>query len=117
MTTRSIQIRTILFVAVVLSVGLFLFDGCKKSEDTLAQKTQEMHDHEGHEPAAMEAEPAAQTASVIEQETCPVMGAAINKDLFTEYKGKKVYFCCEGCEEKFLANPEQYVAQLPQFKQ
>ena len=38
-------------------------------------------------------------------------------DFFVEYKGKKVYFCCKGCEEKFLADPEQYVAKLPQFKQ
>jgi len=51
----------------------------------------------------------------IEQTTCPVMGGAINKALFTEYQGKKVYFCCDGCKEKFEANPEQYVAKLPQF--
>jgi YHS domain-containing protein len=52
------------------------------------------------------------------QTTCPVMeGNPINKALFVEYKGKKVYFCCKGCEERFLAEPEKYVAKLPQFKQ
>ena len=117
MTTRSIQIKMMLGVAVVLSMGLFLFDGCKKSEDTSAQQTQGMHDHEGHEHASVEAEPVKETASTIEQTNCPVMGGAINKELFVEYKGKKVYFCCAGCEEQFEKEPEKYIAKLPQFKQ
>jgi len=50
-----------------------------------------------------------------EQKICPVMGGAINKDIYIEYKGKKVYFCCPGCKEKFLENPEKYVSKLPQF--
>ncbi|MHC4722379.1 MAG: YHS domain-containing protein, partial [Planctomycetota bacterium] len=52
-----------------------------------------------------------------DQTICPVMGGAINKEVFTEYKGKKVYFCCPGCEPKFEADPEKYITQLPQFKQ
>jgi YHS domain-containing protein len=55
-------------------------------------------------------------AQTSEQTTCPVMGGKINKSVFIEYKGKKVYFCCPGCIDKFKANPEQYVAKLPQFK-
>ncbi len=51
-----------------------------------------------------------------EQTTCPVMGSAINKDIFTEYKGKKVYFCCAGCKPEFEKNPEKYLGKLPQFK-
>lgn len=118
MTTRSVKIRTTLFVAVVLSMGLLALNGCKKSEPVSTETSSEAtQGNEGHEDMAMEAEPAVETASTIEQKTCPVMGGAINKNLFTEYKGKKVYFCCEGCEEKFLANPEQYIAKLPQFKQ
>jgi YHS domain-containing protein len=54
-----------------------------------------------------------------EQVTCPATGKPINKDSFTEYKGKKVYFCCGGpggpCKEKFEANPEEYITKLPQF--
>ncbi len=52
-----------------------------------------------------------------EQITCPVMGFPIDKKHFTTYKGKKVYFCCPGCEEKFLKEPEKYMAKLPQFKE
>lgn len=60
--------------------------------------------------------PAKEIAVAVEQTTCPIMGAAINKDIFVEYKGKKVYFCCPGCEDKFNAEPEKFLAKLPQFK-
>ena len=60
------------------------------------------------------AEKAAETAS--EQTLCPVMGNPINKEVFVEYKGKKVYFCCPGCDEKFTAAPEKYLGKLSQFE-
>jgi Cu(I)/Ag(I) efflux system membrane fusion protein len=56
------------------------------------------------------------TDGTVEQKLCPVMDLAINKDLFTVYKGKKVYFCCPGCKPEFEKNPEKYLAKLPQFK-
>ena len=54
-------------------------------------------------------------SQAIEQKTCPVMDGAINKELYTEYKGKKVYFCCPGCKEKFEKEPDKYISKLPQF--
>lgn len=48
---------------------------------------------------------------------CPVMGHAVNPEVFVEYQGKKVYFCCRGCDKKFLASPNQYLGKLPQFRQ
>jgi len=77
----------------------------------------------GHQPAgaspAQHAAPA--TASAAEpapvQKMCPVMGGAIDPNLFVEYKGKKVYFCCQGCDRKFRADPEQYLPKLPQFQE
>jgi len=50
-----------------------------------------------------------------EQILCPVMDGPINKDVFVEYEGKTVYFCCPGCPEMFLAEPEKYLHKLPQF--
>jgi len=46
---------------------------------------------------------------------CPVMGHAVDPEVFVEYQGKKVYFCCRGCDKKFLASPERYLGKLPQF--
>ena len=79
-------------------VGLVLLGGCKKSEPAAPSETEEI------------------ASAAIVQTTCPVMGGAIDKNIFTEYKGEKVYFCCAGCVDKFKANPEEYIAKLPQFK-
>ena len=46
------------------------------------------------------------------QTTCPIMGKSINKKYSAEHKGKRVNFCCAGCESKFKKNPEKYMKQL-----
>jgi Cu(I)/Ag(I) efflux system membrane fusion protein len=43
------------------------------------------------------------------------MGGRIDRNIYTQYKGQRVYFCCAGCEERFLSSPETYVSKLPQF--
>jgi YHS domain-containing protein len=110
MNTKKKHLVTLSLVVGFLLVGLIVADGCKKSEP------------EPTEPAAPTLEKIAEETvskamETIEQTTCPVMDGPINKALFTEYKGKKVYFCCAGCKEKFEANPETYIAKLPQFQQ
>jgi YHS domain-containing protein len=49
------------------------------------------------------------------QKTCPIMGNAIKRDIFVEYQGKKVYFCCPPCKDKFNADPKKFLPKLPQF--
>ena len=46
------------------------------------------------------------------QTACPVMGGNINKELYVDYKGERVYFCCAGCPETFKKNPEKYMKKL-----
>lgn len=47
---------------------------------------------------------------------CPVMPEMEAKsDIFTDYEGKRVYFCCNNCRAAFIKNPEQYLPRLPQF--
>ena len=46
------------------------------------------------------------------QTTCPVMGGEINKEIHTDYKGKRIYFCCEPCVDMFLKVPEKYSKKL-----
>ncbi|MFC2170204.1 YHS domain-containing protein [Acidobacteriota bacterium] len=44
--------------------------------------------------------------------TCPVKGTKITKSNAAgtyEYEGKNYYFCCAGCKEKFVADPEKYI--------
>lgn len=52
------------------------------------------------------------TASTHAQETCPIMGGKINKNVYVDYHGKRIYACCEGCLPKIKADPEKYIKQL-----
>jgi len=46
------------------------------------------------------------------QELCPVMGFAVNKEVFVDYEGKRVYFCCPSCIEKFNADPASHLKKM-----
>ncbi len=96
--------RTIVLGSLVGVVGLTLavlgaVAGCQKEKPV----------------AQTRAEPAVQKAVATEQTICPVMGNPIDKNIFVEYQGKKVYFCCQGCPAVFQADPQKYLAKLPQF--
>jgi YHS domain-containing protein len=80
-------------LAALLIISFVFVDGCKKQSSP---------------------SPAPATAAA-EQTICPVMGGPINKDIFVEYKGKKVYFCCAQCKGEFEKEPEKYLSKLPQF--
>ncbi len=47
---------------------------------------------------------------------CPVMpDMQTNPEIFTDHKGKRVYFCCNNCKAAFGREPEKYLDRLPQF--
>jgi YHS domain-containing protein len=46
------------------------------------------------------------------QTMCPVLGGELDKRLYTDYKGYRIYFCCAGCPEEFKKNPEKYMKKL-----
>jgi len=46
------------------------------------------------------------------QTVCPVMGGKINKDLYVDYQGQRIYFCCKGCPATFEKDPEKYMKKL-----
>ncbi|MCK5682786.1 hypothetical protein KAJ27_01635 [bacterium] len=41
--------------------------------------------------------------------TCPVMGGNVNKNLFVDVDGYRIYVCCPGCLAPIKANPEKYI--------
>ena len=47
-----------------------------------------------------------------ENEICPVMGNEVDPDVYVDYKGRRIGFCCPGCDEKFLADPEKYLKKV-----
>ncbi len=52
------------------------------------------------------------TACAKSQVTCPVMGGTVDKTLYADHNGKRVYFCCTGCIAPFNKEPEKYIQQL-----
>ena len=46
------------------------------------------------------------------QVNCPVTGDKIDKKVFADYEGKRVYFCCAACVEKFNADAKAIVAKM-----
>jgi len=66
------------------------------------------------------AKPAADAASTNKtvatgkaQTTCPVMpGNPIDKALFVDANGKRIYVCCKGCLGAVRKDPKKYIQQL-----
>jgi YHS domain-containing protein len=132
MKTRQLMM---LAAVAVLAAGLVMFGGCKKKEQPVAApkaatpakapSTEDMTKkattaakevEKTATSAAADANKAVTAAAVeIEQTMCPVTGDKIDKNIFVEYKGKKVYFCMESCKTAFEKDPEKYIAKLPQF--
>ena len=46
------------------------------------------------------------------QTICPVMGNPINKSLYVDVKGKRIYVCCQGCIQKIKDDPDKYIKIL-----
>ena len=96
MNSKKKQCNAVVLLVSLLLIGLFVVGGCKKSEPAGPSETVPKVE--------------AVTPVALEQTTCPIMNMAIDKNVFVEYKGKKVYFCCPGCEDKLNAVPEMFLA-------
>jgi len=54
-------------------------------------------------------------AQIGDKTVCPVTGEEFTVTASSpkvDYKGKTVYFCCAGCNDKFNANPEQFMKKF-----
>jgi YHS domain-containing protein len=47
------------------------------------------------------------------QTICPVSGEKLEKkSSYTDYEGRRVFFCCDGCKGPFKEDPQQYLSRL-----
>jgi YHS domain-containing protein len=47
------------------------------------------------------------------QTTCPVGGEELkDKSVYTDYEGRRIAFCCEGCSGAFLKDPQTYLKKM-----
>ena len=47
-----------------------------------------------------------------EQTVCPVMGGKINKEIYVDHGGKRVYFCCAACIDPFKKSPGKSLGEV-----
>jgi YHS domain-containing protein len=46
------------------------------------------------------------------QTKCPVLQSPASKDVYVDYQGKRIYFCCPPCVQDFKKNPDKYMKQM-----
>lgn len=46
------------------------------------------------------------------QTLCPLMNGPIDKKVYTDYEGKRIYFCCAGCIDDFKKDPAKYLKKM-----
>ncbi len=53
-----------------------------------------------------------QSVELAVQSTCPVMGGDINKKIYADHSGERVYFCCPMCIDSFKKDPTKYLETM-----
>ena len=86
--------KALILTAVTLSM---LVLGCGKTDEK--HDTHKKHDH-----------------AEITQTKCPVMGGKIDKKLYVEHKGTKIYVCCKACIKKIKEDPDKYLKMVKEGK-
>jgi YHS domain-containing protein len=46
------------------------------------------------------------------QTACPVLNYPVNQALHVDYQGKRIYFCCDGCQKDFMKSPDAYIKKM-----
>lgn len=47
------------------------------------------------------------------QINCPVSGEELEDSaIFTDFEGRRIYFCCNKCEKSFKADPQKYLKKM-----
>lgn len=93
--------------AVLWSVGASACPGCRDpaARPGVSDRTPP--------PAAASREPAAGTRAARRPQTrCPVMNAPIDRNLYVDHEGKRVYVCCRGCLAAVRARAAEIIRRL-----
>ena len=63
-----------------------------------------------------EATPAEESGDLADKQPentiCPVMGNPVDPEIYVDYEGRRIGFCCPGCDRVFLEDPEKYLKKL-----
>jgi YHS domain-containing protein len=47
-----------------------------------------------------------------DQTACPITGKGINKDIYVDHDGNRIYLCCPGCKERTTADADKIISRL-----
>lgn len=56
--------------------------------------------------------PGEEQAQAGPQTTCPMMGTPIDKKVFVDHDGKRIYLCCADCVKGFQADPDKQIKKM-----
>jgi YHS domain-containing protein len=106
--------KMVLGLAVVAGLGAAIF-GLNRRTAPQADTSSARVSGDAAQPArARPATPAATGVKTVAtaQTLCPVMGGVIDKTVFSDYRGKRIYFCCAPCASEFTKDPAKYIKEM-----
>ncbi len=91
----------------IVSVTLVFVVGCGSQETSRKEETK----------PAVEQKAETGTQELQPQTVCPVMGGQIDKSLYVDNDGKRIYICCGHCREELTENFDEQVKKLAELGQ
>ena len=95
---------TIVFAAALMAG---FWSGCKQDDGGGGGNGES-----GKKESGAKVETTSTTATALAQTLCPIGGGDIVKNSFTDYQGKRVYFCCDDCKPKFDKDADNIIAKM-----
>ncbi|OGV35909.1 MAG: hypothetical protein A2020_07590 [Lentisphaerae bacterium GWF2_45_14] len=91
-----------LLIILVCAGGLA---SCKKDKEKSSEET-------AASTSSVKTDNEKESASLKPQTMCPVMGGAVNKSLYVDVKGYRIYVCCSDCINEINKDPDKYIKKL-----
>lgn len=100
---KSLKIPIMTLILALLFIGGCCYGSksCDKAKSCSGKKSCPMEEMNKKDSSAMKA-----------QTMCPVMGGKIDKSLYADVKGYRIYVCCPGCIDQIKKNPDKYIKKL-----
>jgi rhodanese-related sulfurtransferase/YHS domain-containing protein len=107
-----IKFNLILLVAgtLLLPGMLAVAAGCHQASESAVKI--ESHRHHDCEAGVCATKPAEKVSKNNPQTVCPVMGGRIDKNVYTDHEGQRIYFCCPACKPAFEKDPDKYLQKM-----
>lgn len=94
----------VLFIMLLCAAG---FISCSKNEMKTKEETKAV--------STPSSKSVKESTSLKPQTMCPVMEGEINKSLYADVKGYRIYVCCSGCISEIKKNPDKYIKKLQEM--